>query len=139
MKNMTLYYWMSALSGCVWAILAYVLSDGAMGSLIWRGVIASPLIGLLIGLLYLPAYKFSKGWQVFTSLVTLYLAVALFGFAVGIYDAYGRSITNRIPSEVILESVLATLWGVTFLGYFLVLWPLSYLNHRLLARTQKAV
>ena len=139
MSRVKLYYWMSALSGCVWALLAYALILDAMGSLIWGGVIASPLIGLLIGLLYRPAYKFSKVGQVFSSLITLYIAVTLFGLAMGIYDAYGHSIPNRIHSEVILETVLATLWGVTFLGYFLFLWPLSYFNHRLLARSQKAV
>jgi len=29
---------------------------------------------------------------------------------------------------VIMQSAVGFLWGLTFMGYILVLWPLSYLN-----------
>jgi hypothetical protein len=34
-------------------------------------------------------------------------------------------------SAALIELVLAVLWGLTFGGYALVLWPLSFFNHRL--------
>ena len=132
------YHWLSVLSGCVWAIIAYVLSFGAFGSLIIGGLIASPLIGLLVGMLYRPAYKLPKVSQCFLSLVTLYLAVTIFGLAVGFYDAYSRAIPNRITSGVILQTTIAAVWGITFTGYVLLLWPLAFLNHRLLGRAHSA-
>jgi len=97
------------------------------------GMLASPLIGLLIGFIFLPAYKLPKFVQFALSLITLYLAVAMFGVAVGLYDA-SRNIPNRIATAVILQSIIAAVMGVTFTGYMLVLWPLAFLNHRLLRR-----
>ena len=130
--NKAQYYWMSALCGCGWAGLAYLLSWGVFGFNIVGGLIASPFIGLLVGFIYLPAYRLPKVGQVFVSLALLYLAVALFGLAVGMYDAFWRAIPDRIQSEVILQSAMAALWGVTFTGYLLLLWPLAFFNHKLL-------
>ena len=93
---------------------------------------AAPAIGLLIGVLYRPVYNWRRPAQIVASLVTLYIAVVLFGLGVGLYDAYVRSIPNRIPSAVILQAVAAALSGVTF--YIFVLWPLAFMNHRLLGR-----
>ena len=124
------YYWLSLLSGCLWAGVALFLAARDLGWLIIGGLIASPLIGLLIGFLYHPAYRLPKVAQVVASLLTLYLAVALFGLAVGTYDAVWRGVTDRIVSAVILQGAHATLIGVT--PYVLLLWPLAYFNHRLL-------
>ena len=132
------YCWLSVLSGCVWAVIAYVLSFGAFGSIIVGGLIASPFIGLLVGMLYRPAYKLPKVDQFFLSLVTLYLAAAVFGLAVGFYDAYWRAIPNRMSSEVILQAVISAVMGITFTGLVLLLWPLAFLNHRLLSRAHRA-
>jgi hypothetical protein len=38
---------------------------------------------------------------------------------------------NVRVSAALIEHVLAVLWGLTFGGYALVLWPLSFFNHRL--------
>jgi hypothetical protein len=86
-----------------------------------------------MGLAYLPAYKLPRWAQALLSLATLYIAVALFGLAVGIYDA-ARIIPNRASTEVIFQTLIAMLIGTTFTGYVLVLWPLAFLNHRLLRR-----
>ena len=67
------------------------------------------------------------------ALLTLYIAAALFGLAAGVYDA-SRGIPNQIPEAVIVQAVFATWWGVTFTGFVLFLWPLSYLNHWMLGR-----
>ena len=52
----------------------------------------------------------------------------------GVHDWLGPGIPHRIPHGVMLQAVLAVLWGLTFTGYFVVLWPLAYLNHSLLGR-----
>ena len=132
------YYWLSVLSGCIWAAIAYVLSFGAFGPNIVGGLLASPLIGLLIGILYRPAYKFPKVGQVFLSLASLYLAVGMFGLAAGFYDACWRAIPNRSISEVILQMMIAAVIGITFTGFVLLLWPLAFFNHRLLSRAYRA-
>jgi len=128
------YLLFSALSGCAWALIAYVLSLGWLRPhIVVAGIVASPLIGLLIGFIFVPLYRQPKFVQFALSLVTLYIAVALFGLSVGLYDAT-YDIPNRTGTfEVIFESVIGCIMGVTF-GYVLILWPLAYLNHRLLAR-----
>ena len=50
----------------------------------------------------------------------LYFAAFLFLWAAGVDPARG------------------VLFGLTFVGYLLVLWPLSYANHVLIARAWKA-
>lgn len=128
------YFLLATLSGCAWAVIAYVLSYGMFNAnTVIGGMIASPLIGLFIGFVFLPAYKLPKFVQFALSLVSLYLAVALFGLGVGLYDA-ARDVPNRTGTlEVILQTVIASWFGVT-MGYVLILWPLAFLNHRLLHR-----
>ena len=70
-----------ALSGCGWAGIAYLVGHEWMGLTIWGGIMASPLIGVIIARAYLPAYKLPVFARVFVALVTLYLAAALFGLA----------------------------------------------------------
>jgi hypothetical protein len=133
------YYWLSFLSGCAWAAIALLLSFGAFGWLIVGGIIAAPFIGLFIGFLYRPAYRLPKVAQFFAALLTLYAAAALFGLAIGTFDALWRNIPNRTGTiEVILQAMLAALWGVTFTGYVLLLWPLAFLNHRWLGKAYRA-
>jgi hypothetical protein len=128
------YYGLAVASGCVWAVIAYALSSWAVNSAITGGLLASPFIGLVVGRLLRPAYKFRKMWQVLLSLLALYVAAALFGLAVGLYDAFWLDIPNRTAAEVVLQAVVAYVWGLTFLLYFVALWPLAFLNHRLLGR-----
>ena len=123
----------SAISGCIWAAIVYFLASQWMGTVIVGGVLASPFIGVGVGLIHRPAYNKSPLARVGMALVTLYFAAALFGTAVGIYDAMWP-IPNRLPDEVVRQSVMATLWGVTFTGFFLFLWPLSFANHWLVGR-----
>jgi hypothetical protein len=92
---------------------------------------------LLVGLIYRPAYRLPKVVQVFVSLLTLYFAAALFGLAVGTYEALWRDVPNRITSAVIMEGMWATLWGVTFTGCLVLLWPLAFFNHRLLGNSSR--
>jgi hypothetical protein len=124
----------SALSGCVWAGIVWILLDQRINVGIAGGILASPLIGLAMG-------SFSKRFRerpfltrATIAFLSLYLAAALFGTVGGFADAafgLGRSATVSL----IIEWVWAFLMGLTFTGYFLILWPLAYLNHSLIGWT----
>jgi hypothetical protein len=95
------------------------------------GLIASPLIGFAAGLAsaWFPSDYPPKG--ILFSLVSLYASATLFGISMGVFG-FGQSSTAKIS-----ESVLATLSGLTFFGFFILLWPLSYANHAMIARVWK--
>jgi len=126
------YLLFSALSGVAWGFIAFVLGYAWFPGIIWGGVIVSPFIGLLMGLASFRIVRLSLSLRVVSVLVTLYLAASLFGLAVGIHDALTVNIPNTILYAVVLQDLLAVLWGITFTGYVVVLWPLAYLNHWLL-------
>jgi hypothetical protein len=126
----------SLLSGALWGGLAYVLGAAYMEKIIWGGVFASPLIGLVVGLLFRWTLGLGRWARVLGALLSLYFAATLFGLAVGLYDI-NRDSLHRIPSAVVLQAVAGVLWGITFTGYVVILWPLAYLNHRLLALVTK--
>ena len=123
------YVWLATLSGCVWGAIAFVLSGSAFPGQIWGGVLGSPPIGIAIGLIAYRTGPWTTRWRVPLSLVTLYLAATLWGLCIGVFDARFLGTPNDIPSAVVIQTVLAVLWGLTFSGYVVVLWPLAYLNH----------
>lgn len=129
----TRYYFLCGVSGIAWGGIAYYLGY-PWPPCVWSGILASPLIGLIVGFAYLPLYRLRVGLRILLALLALYIAVALFGFAVGICDEATRGFPNRNSGAGIIESLLATLWGVTFTGYVLFLWPLAYLNYWALGR-----
>jgi hypothetical protein len=126
------YIFYSGLSGCVWAAIALGIGYWIAGSIIFGGIALAPVIGIGMGLIFLPAYRLSELWQFFLSFITLGLAGTLFGLGMGFYNAFERNIANRDSNAVVIESVLATLTGILYMFFFF--WPLSYLNHRLLSR-----
>jgi hypothetical protein len=130
------YYVLSLASGCLWAAIGYYMAEAAMGSIVWGGVIASPLIGCAVAAIFQPACGFGFFRRVFLSLATLYFAVGLFGLGAGIYDAFRPMPpeVNRITWAVIVQSVLGCWWRLTVTGLFIVLWPLSFVNHALVCR-----
>ena len=131
------YYAVCAASSGVWAAIALAIGHQAMPRhIIWGGILVSPLIGLAAGAIYQPAYRLSGTARVAMSLFTLYVAAALFGLAAGLFDAI-RGLPGgvaRSPGEVIYQGIIGTLWGITFTGYVVILWPLAHLNHWLVGR-----
>lgn len=122
------YYLLCALSGCLWSGIAWLIGH-EMGRFLWGGVLASPVIGVMVGAIYLPAYKRSTWARVWLALFSLFLAATLFGLAIALYDMmFGDHSRGRM--EGVLQTVAAVLWGITFTGYFVILWPLAYWNHK---------
>jgi hypothetical protein len=119
-------------SGVAWALLARALVRGTAGPGIFGAVLASPAIGVLVGLSLQGFRSRSLPVRVLMAVFGLYLGAALFGLALGIDDLLVGPNSGpgwrRDPAGVLLQAVLGMLWGVTFSGWVLLLAPLSYLN-----------
>jgi len=120
----------SALSGLLWGILGALLTYRSAGPHSVYAAIAGPGIGLAIYFLSRWMYSRGKLSLVLWTVVSTYIAVALFGLALGVADAF-RPI-ERTTWGVIVQSVLACVWGLTFLPAFWLLFPLSGGNHLLI-------
>ena len=68
--------------------------------------------------------------QVAWSLFSLYVAAMCFAIGMAVFSLTFGSRDVRF-SAALINPVLAVLWGLTSGGYALVLWPLSFFNHRL--------
>ncbi len=128
------YLAVSAASGCVWGAIALLLAGPWMPNAVWGGVIASPLIGVAVGLAYRLVHRWSTPVQAVYAMLMLYLAVGAFGIAAGSYDALALNLPHRSGWGVVVQSVLGCWWGVTFTFYFAFLWPASMVNHAILYR-----
>jgi hypothetical protein len=109
-----------------------LVGDG-LGDAILGGVLASPFIGWGVAVLTQARFHDAGGigrscW----SLASLYAGGVAFGICCGC--ARLLALGSRSPLEVMLEPVLAVLWGMTVTGFFLFLGPLTYLTHWLLDR-----
>lgn len=128
---------LSLVSGVVWGLIGLALGWTHLPAIVWGGVLAAPLIGLCVGLA-VPGFERWSGWgRALHALLALYVAAALFGLGVGLWDLLARDISGRRPGAVVLQGVYGVLWGTTFTGYVLLLWPLSYANHALIARFRR--
>jgi hypothetical protein len=124
---------LSALSGCVWALIASFLARSLPG--IRVALLLSPLIGVVVGLAFRNVPRRGFVGRALVSLIGFYLAVVIFGLVIGIADAMTGPASGpgwrRDPFAVVLQGIIGTLWGVTFTGWILFLWPLAYLNFML--------
>lgn len=129
------YLLLAAVSGLAWGAIGGGLAAWAAPRAFWGGVLASPVIGVIVAVVFRRGAEVSRGPQICLSLLSLYCAATLFGLAIGLYDWLVFGVSRRAPLDVVGQSVLATLWGLSF-GYFLLLWPLAFLNHHLLWRLE---
>ena len=143
-RRVSLRLWLlSALSGSAWGLLAsYLLTDGRMGSGAWAIVAASLPIGIVMGLAARRFNHLPIIVRCLYALVSLYAAVGLLGMTLGVLTAirgvdpsafwiFGHPPTWR---ETVAWSVWFLVWGLSFSGYFAVLWPLAFMNHLLIWR-----
>jgi hypothetical protein len=120
-----------SVAGAGWGALAYLLGATAFGPDIWGGVLASPLIGLGVGSAFQARFERSVGIRrAAVALTSLSAGSLLFGLAIGIGDLLVHG--GRAPVEVVLDAVVAVLWGLTVAGFVLALGPLAYLTHAII-------
>lgn len=119
----------SALSGCGWGLIAFLLMEARIHPAMIGALSAAPLIGIGMGVLskgFARRRVITRSWL---SLASLYLAAALFGTAGGLANAYLRGFgAAREP----LESIIVIVLGLTCSGDVLFLAPLAYANHVLI-------
>lgn len=126
---------LSAVSGLAWALIGCVLGYRAVGYEVLGGVITAPLTGILIGHLSSSLHDEPRWIQIAGSLFDLYVAAVCFAVGMGLFALLFGPPTMGFPAAV-MTRVLAVLWALTFWGYALLLWPLSFFNHRLVWRTE---
>ena len=118
------------MSGLAWALIAWLIGYRAFGHQIWGSIIIAPFIGILIAGPSSPLHD-KPGWvQITGSLISLYVAASCFAVGMALLSPVLAPRGVRM-SALLIQSVLAVLWGLTFGGYALVLRPVSYVNHRL--------
>ena len=131
---------MSAASGFVWAVIGLVVGGVLLSgpgatlqkvTFPWAGgIIAGPLIGLFMGQVSrLFGYIEEVGLRIIIAGASLYAAAVLFVMASLLLQAI---VAGHLPREV-----WATAFGAAAFGFeatCVVLWPLAYMNHRLIFR-----
>jgi len=120
----------SALSGLVWGILGAFLTQDAAGSYSWFAAPSGIFIGIAVYYLSRWAYRKSVWYLALASVISTFIAVALFGLFLGAADLT-RDIP-RIPSAVILQGMYTCLCGLLFIPFYWSLFPLAFGNHLLI-------
>ena len=101
------------------------------------GVVAAPVIGVLVGGLSRRFARLGLSARIAVALANLSLAVWLFLVAAGVANLLdGRGAWSR---SLVSEPIRGTLFGLTYTGFVLVLWPLSYVNHVMVGRMWRRV
>jgi hypothetical protein len=138
-------FWSFA-SGCVWigvAIsIAYAVSNTFTTPLdaartFAGGIVASPAIGVLIGYIARRFNKLRFDRRLLVALGDLYLATYLFQLATGVGQVLAQFLEGRavdLQGSLVGGPLLGTLLGLTYTGFVLALFPLSYLNHVLIGK-----
>jgi len=102
------------------------------------GIVAAPLIGLLVGYIARRFSFLSRRQQIWVALLDLYLATYLFLLATGAgqvaNDLIVRGRVEELRRAIVVDPFLGTLLGLTYTGFVLVLFPLSYFNHLLIGK-----
>jgi hypothetical protein len=131
------YYLVSTLSGSGWGFIAWYMGSTWTTVAILPTIAASSLIGLIIGSISRGFNQLSSVGRIRFSLLTLYFGVTLFAISMGIFKEFFHNVPGRDPGGTIFNILFVTLYGLTFTGPLLVLWPLAYANHCLLCGDKK--
>ena len=134
----------SLISGCVWAVIGFAIAWSVspirytpteVVRSFAGGLVAAPLIGVLVGLLSRNFSKLGRSARVMVALANLYLAVWLFLMAASVVKlVVGEIAWSRGFEAFVSDPIVGALLGLTYTGFVLLLWPLSYVNHALVSR-----
>ena len=135
-------YWMSLGSGCLWALfglaVGVTLQSGPGSSArqaafsFAGGMIASPLIGLLMGQVSRLFQYVEVGMRIIIAGASLYAASVLFMMASLLFSALFRPMPPTFWANFWTTSFGAATFG--FELSCVVLWPTAYLNHTVISR-----
>ncbi|HEY0873149.1 MAG TPA: hypothetical protein VGD94_06725 [Vicinamibacterales bacterium] len=137
----------AAISGAVWAGIAILLTMTAGGRfdsverIAWGlrgGLAAAPVIGLTVGLFSRRFEAAGLPGRIVIALATLYGAAFLFLLAAGVAGFAAGEMPRASLSSVFFDSWNATIAGLTWTGFVVVLGPLAFLNHLWVSRASVA-
>jgi len=124
------FYVACAISGVLWAALvSFVFLEPHQREYLASGWIFGPAIGIAAGQLSARFKSAGIVRMAAVALGSLYMTAALFGYAAGLVNVIA-GVPNRGP----LLTAFLMIVGLTVFGYVIALWPVAYLNHRLVAR-----
>jgi hypothetical protein len=99
------------------------------------GLVAAPLIGLLMGSLSRKFSRLGHSARIAVALANLYRAVWLFLMASNVVGLLvGEVPWSRRFEALVSDPIVGTLLGLTYTGFVLLMWPVSYVNHALVGR-----
>src|SRR5215471_15764760 len=119
----------SALSGLIWGVIVLFILEPQARATLGAGVAFAPVIGITMGLVSMIFKDVDVLPLAAISLVSLYLAAALFGAGSALIFGIGRHSLHDVMSMTLLLP-----WAMTMGGYVFWMWPLTYLNHHLVAK-----
>ena len=137
---------LSLLSGSVWAMIGYGVgyslspirsAPSEVGRMFLGGILAAPLIGLLLGRVSRNFTSFERSSRLVVALGDLYLATWLFlltSIFGRLFFEFSGLVHQSLFRILVFDPLMASVFGLTYTGYFVALWPLSYWNHVLVAR-----
>ena len=130
--------WIGVASAVTYAIYPTGFSTRHFAGMFAGGVVAAPVIGLLIGYIARWFSDLDRMWCFWMALGNLYLATYLFLLASGIGHVVSEWITHRhlqtVQRQLVVDPFAGALFGLTYTGFVLVLLPLSYWNHALIGK-----
>jgi len=104
------------------------------------GIVAAPVIGLLVGHIARRFYYLNRPQRFWVALADLYLATYLL-LATDIGHLVRGWLAHRnvesLQRLLVVEPVLGTIFGLTYTGLVVALFPLSYFNHVLIGKAWK--
>jgi hypothetical protein len=143
------FFW-SLVSGFGWIAVAEAVAYGISptsysmrrtAATFAGGIVAAPLIGLLIGSISRRFSDLGRPARLWMALGDLYFATYLFLLASGVGQVVSGWITERhvqtMQQALALDPLMGALFGLTYTGFVIVLLPLSYWNHALIGRVWK--
>lgn len=120
----------SAISGLAWGLLGAYLTRKVAGPHSWFAAPGGIVIGLVV--FWISRWTYRKPFWVLvpTAILSTFIAVAVFGFCLGVADLI-RDMPNRIGWAVVVQSMNACLWGLFFVPLYWSLFLLAFGNHAL--------
>jgi hypothetical protein len=129
------YIMWSIASGSCWGLvaLAVIAIAGIDLNRTYAGVIAAPLIGLVVGVVVRRSHSWWLGVKLPVYVMSLVLGTALFGLASGIPLMFDSSFQQPVLPMVLSISASFVV-GIFLYPFWIVLIPLAIINNYLLGR-----
>jgi hypothetical protein len=132
------FVWIGVASALAWTVAPIHTGPLQATMAFAGGIVAAPVIALLIGYIARRFSSLSGSQRIALALADLYFATYLFMLATGAghvaTDLIARGHVKTLQRALVTDPLLATVLGLTYTGFVVVLLPLSYINHVLIGK-----